>query len=279
MRTPYTEQANLEITHEFENGIAVSASYLFVHALKIGTVTGILNGVETGTQASGKPIFGGRLFPELGDFYSNDDIGFSIHHGGSLEVEKRFSRGFSFHGSYTWSKTMNNTDSVANLADLPEGPNIGDQRAVSRQSVPHRFTLALVSQVPQTVRFLHDFKFSSLITAQGSRRFNVFAGSDANLDGNPLSDRPGRLGRNTLTGDSFVTFDLRVAREFQVNDRVSAEVSGDFFNLFNRVNVTDLNTVLGSTDPNATPNPILGFNSPRDASNPFQFQYGLKLRF
>lgn len=283
MRTPYTEQANLEITHEFENGLAVSASYLFVHALKIGTVTGILNGVQTGTLPSGKPIFnralGGRVFPELGDFYSNDDIGLSIHHGGSLEVEKRFSRGFSFHGSYTWSKTINNTDSVANLADLPEGPNIGDQRAVSRQSVPHRFTMAFVSQIPQTVRFLHDFKFSSLITAQGARRFNVFAGSDANLDGNPLSDRPGNLGRNTLKGDTFVTFDLRIAREFHMNDRVSAELSGDFFNLFNRVNVTDLNTVYGGTDLSLPPNPVLGFNSPRDASNPFQFQYGLKLRF
>ena len=283
MRTPYTEQANLEITHEFENGIAVTASYLFVHGLKIGTVTGILNGVQTGTLPSGKPIFnralGGRVFPELGDFYSNDDIGFSIHHGGTLEVEKRFRRGFSFHGSYTYSKTINNTDSVANLADLPEGPNIGDQRAVSRQSVPHRFTMAFVSQIPQTVRFLHDFKFSSLITAQGSRRFNVFAGSDANLDGNPLSDRPGNLGRNTLPGDSLVTFDLRVAREFQMNDRVSAELSGDFFNLFNRVNITDLNTVYGATDPSLPPNPILGFNSPRDAANPFQFQYGLKLRF
>ena len=283
MRTPYTEQANLEITHEFENGLAVSASYLFVHALKIGTVTGILNGVQTGTLPSGKPIFnralGGRVFPELGDFYSNDDIGFSIHHGGTLEVEKRFSRGFSFHGSYTWSKTINNTDSVANLADLPEGPNIADQRAVSRQSVPHRFTLGFVSQVPQTVRFFHDFKFSSLITAQGSRRFNVFAGSDANLDGNPLSDRPGNLGRNTLKGDNLVTFDLRIARQFQMNDRVSMELSGDFFNLFNRVNVTDLNTVYGAIDPSLPPNPILGFNSPRDASNPFQFQYGLKLRF
>jgi len=283
MRTPYTEQANLEITHEFNGGVAISASYLFVHALKIGTVSGILNGVPSGTLPSGKPTFfradGGRVFPELGDFYANDDIGFAIHHGGTLEVEKRFARGFSVHGSYTFSKTINNTDSVANLADLPEGPDINEQRAVSRQSVPHRFTLAFVSQVPDSVRFFRNFKFSSLFTAQAARRFNVFAGLDANGDGNPLSDRPGNLGRNTLTGDNLVTMDFRVARQFQMNDRVSIEVIGDFFNLFNRVNVTDLNTVYGGIDLNVAPNPILGFNSPRDASNPFQFQYGLKLRF
>ena|SRR5688572_16207946 len=97
--------------------------------------------------------------------------------------------------------------------------------------------------------------------------------------GNPLSDRPGNLGRNTLIGDKFVTMDMRIARQFQMNDRVSIEAIGDFFNLFNRVNVTDLNTVYGGIDLSVAPNPILGFNSPRDASNPFQFQYGLKLRF
>jgi hypothetical protein len=288
LRTPYSEQASLEISHELGGGVAITVGYLYVHALKLPAHTGLLNGVQTGTLPSGKPIFAraggplspvGRIFPELGDFYVVDDIGFSIHHGGTLEVEKRFSRGFSLHGSYTFSKTINNAESVANLADLPEGPSIGTERAVSRQSVPHRFTLAFVSQIPKSAGFLGDFKFSSLLTAQSGRRFNIFAGSDANGDGNPLSDRPDRLGRNTLVGPGFASFDLRVAREIRFNERVSAELSGDFFNLFNRVNVTDLNTVYGATTLSAPPNPVLGFNTPRDASNPFQFQYGLKVRF
>ena len=233
LRTPYSEQVSLEVSHELGGGVAITASYLYVHALKLAAHTGILNGVQTGTLPSGKPIFnralGGRRFLELGDFYVNDDIGFSIHHGGTLQVQKRFSRGFSFHGSYTYSKTISNYESVANLADLPEGPDISFERAVSRQSVPHRFTLAFVSQVGRRVSVLHDFKFSSLFTAQGGRRFNVFAGSDANLDGNPLSDRPGTLGRNTLKGPSFYSFDMRIARELHLNERVTAELSADFF--------------------------------------------------
>jgi outer membrane receptor protein involved in Fe transport len=283
MRTPYTEQASLELSHELGGGVAVSASYLFVHGLKIGTVSGCLNCVQTGTLPSGKPVFaraaGGRRFLELGDFYANDDIAFSIHHGGTFEVEKRFERGFSFHGTYTFSRTINNSDSVANLADLPEGPDIGPQRAISRQSVPHRFTLAFVSQIPESVPALGDFKFSSLLTAQSGRFYNIFAGSDANGDGNPLSDRPGVLGRNTLEGPGFASFDLRIARQVRFNERFSAEFSADFFNLFNRVNITDLNTVYGGIDLSVAPNPVLGFGTPRDASNPFQFQYGVKLRF
>lgn len=283
MRTPYSEQASVEVSHELGGGVVVSVGYLYVHGLKLAAHTGLLNGVQTGTLPSGKPIFnralGGRRFLELGDFYVNDDIGFSIHHGGTLQVQKRFARGFSFHGSYTYSKTINNSESVANLADLPEGPNISFERAVSRQSVPHRFTFAFVSQIPRDIKVFHDFKFSSLFTAQGGRRFNVFAGADANLDGNPLSDRPGSLGRNTLRGPTFYSFDMRIAREVHLNERVTAEFSADFFNLFNRTNITDLNTVYGGINLAVPPNPVLGFGTPRDASNPFQFQYGVKLRF
>jgi outer membrane receptor protein involved in Fe transport len=293
LRTPYSEQASLEISHELGGGVAITVGYLYVHGLKLPAHTGLLNGVQTdtlingvvfpGVVPGGKPRFdrarGGRRFLELGDFYVTDDIGFSIHHGGTFEVEKRFSRGFSFHGSYTFSKTINNAESVANLADLPEGPSIGTERAVSRQTVPHRFTLAFVSQIPESARFLGKFKFSSLLSAQSGRRFNIFAGMDANLDGNPLSDRPDKLGRNTLEGPGFASLDLRVAREFRLNERVTAEFSGDFFNLLNRVNITDLNTVYGQTTLSVPTNAVLGFNTPRDASNPFQFQYGLKLKF
>jgi outer membrane receptor protein involved in Fe transport len=293
LRTPYSEQASLEISQELGGGVAITVGYIYVHALKLAAHTGLLNGVQTGTLINGavvpgvvpggKPVFnralGGRVFPELGDFYVTDDIGYSIHHGGTLQVQKRFSRGFSFHGSYTFSKTINNAESVANLADLPEGPSIGTERAVSRQTVPHRFTLAFVSQIPASVNILGNFKFSSLLSAQSGRRFNIFAGSDANGDGNPLSDRPDKLGRNTLEGPGFASFDLRVAREIRFNERVSAEFSGDFFNLLNRVNITDLNTVYGATTLSVPTNPVLGFKTARDASNPFQFQYGLKLRF
>jgi hypothetical protein len=72
---------------------------------------------------------------------------------------------------------------------------------------------------------------------------------------------------------------MRVAREVRFNERVSAEFSFDLFNLFNRVNITDLNTVYGGIDLNQAPNPVLGFGMPRDAANLFQVQYGLKLRF
>jgi hypothetical protein len=94
---------------------------------------------------------------------------------------------------------------------------------------------------------------SSFVSLESGRPFNVFAGLDANADGNPLSDRPGLLGRNTLIGPGYASVDLRIARDVQFNERWKSQFSVDFFNLFNRVNIKDLNTVLGSADLSAPP--------------------------
>jgi outer membrane receptor protein involved in Fe transport len=290
IRTPYSEQGSLQISHELGRGVAVSVSYLYVHGLKIGAHTNILDAVPTpGAAIPGEPgkiVWGDgtptgagkRLFPELGDFYVKVSGGSSIYHGGTFEVRKRFAHGFSFLSSYSFSKTISNVDSVANLADVPE-TSLNLERARSRQNVPQRYTLSFISEVPRSVRILHDFKFSSLLSLESGQPFNVFAGSDANRDGNPLSDRPGNLGRNSLTGPGYASFDLRAARAFRLRERLRAELSGDMFNLFNRTNIKDLNTLYGGTDLSLPPNPVLGFGTPRDAYNPFQFQYGIKLTF
>jgi hypothetical protein len=290
LRTPYAEQGSLQISQEIGGGFAVSASYLYVHGLKLGAHTPILDAVPTPGAVipgePGKPVMGNgtptgagqRLFPELGDFFVKVSRGLSIYHGGTFELSKRFSHGFSLHSSYSYSKTISNSDSVANLADVPE-TSLNLERALSRQNVPHRYTLSFLSEIPKSVRVMHDFKFSSLLSLEAGQPYNVFAGSDANRDGNPLSDRPGNLGRNTLKGPGYASLDMRVARVFQLKEHLRAELSGDMFNVFNRTNIKDLNTLYGGTDLSLPPNPLLGFKTPRDAYNPFQFQFGAKISF
>jgi hypothetical protein len=124
---------------------------------------------------------------------------------------------------------------------------------------------------------LHDFKFGSLVAVESGRPFTVFTGFDANMDGNPLSDRPGTLGRNTLMGPGFASVDVRVARPIKLTERLTSEFSIDFFNLFNRVNIRNLNTFYGSPSLNAPP--VAGFGTPRDVFNPMQIQFGFKLKF
>ena len=95
----------------------------------------------------------------------------------------------------------------------------------------------------------------------------------------PNTDRPSFVGRNWYEGPGYATVDFRLARQFAVNGRVKIDVNLDLFDLFNRTNVKDMNTVWGGIDINTPPAAQFGFGTPRDVFNPLQTQIGVKLRF
>ncbi|MBO0857480.1 MAG: TonB-dependent receptor [Chloracidobacterium sp.] len=287
MATPYSEQASLQLSQELPGGFTVTAGYLYVHGAQLLGRTGNLNAVATPAPATlpptmapapGQPYYGARMFPELGNIFILTNAGDSVYHGGTLEVERRFGIGMDVHGSYTFSRTISDgaVDSLASLNDFPEAPGVSD-RGLSRQHIANRLAISLLEQVPDGVFLLQDFQFSSMVAVESGRPFSLFTGYDANNDGNPLSDRPGTLGRNTLIGPGFGTVDMRVSRPVKFSDRLSGVFSIDFFNLLNRVNIRSITTFYGSSNLN-TP-PVAGFGAPRDVANPRQLQFGMKLKF
>src|SRR5262249_32773181 len=151
------------------------------------------------------------------------------------------------------------------------------EESLSRQHVAHRGTLSFMGEVPKTVSVLGGFRFSALFSANSGRFFTEFVGADANSDGNPNADRVGTLGKNSLEGPAYVSLDGRVAREFSLGGHATAELSVDVFNIFNRANVKDLNTVWGNVDPNVPAIP--SFDTPREVFNPRQAQIGFRVRF
>jgi hypothetical protein len=120
---------------------------------------------------------------------------------------------------------------------------------------------------------------SGLVSLESGRHYNVYIGADSNADGNPNTDRPCCVGRNSYEGPGYASVDLRIAREFVLRGRVRLQVSVDFFDLFNRTNVKDVNTVWGGINTNVPPAPQFGFGTARDVFNPFQTQIGAKLKF
>jgi len=107
--------------------------------------------------------------------------------------DKRFTHGFSLHSSYSFSKTISNSDSVANLADVPEPACAG--ALTLPQNVPHRYTLSFISELPKACACCTisvQLRCSHLNRASHS---TSLPGQTLIRDGNPLSDRPGNLGR------------------------------------------------------------------------------------
>lgn len=278
LRNPYSHHASVQV-EQAVGRLTLAATAVRVAARNLPAHTPNVNAVETSVLPSGKPRLGGRLIPELGDFFVQTNLGESTHHALTLEARRRPVLGMGFGASYTWGKTLANADSLANVADFPAGTDIALERALSRQHVAHRFTAQATGITPLPLGPLRALTLSAIVTADSGRPFTIFAGSDVNGDGNPNSDRAGLLARGTLDGPAYASLDLRLGWPLRWRNRVWGDVRADLFNAFNRTNVRDLNTVWGSDDLSRQPDAALGFNTPRDVFNARQLELGVRLTF
>jgi len=277
-RQPYAIQSSLEIERRVGRSLFVGTNYLFVRGLKLILFSGNLNAVQTGTHpVTGKPVYGARRFPAydlINPFFQASQ---SVYHGGTVQVRYRQGESVDVSAHYTFSKTIDLPTGIA-LQQIPEDPlNWRRDRGLSNQHVAHRFVLNFLGTAPSSWRILRNFKLAGIVTLQSARYFNVITGADTNGDGNPLTDRPGQLGRNTFSGDPYYSVDVRVSREIRASERVSVEPLVELFNLFNTVNVLEYNTVWGSPDLTAAPSP--DFGSIRSVAPARQLQLALRVRF
>lgn len=128
--------------------------------------------------------------------------GYSFYHSGQLEVTKRFTKGFGFNASYTFSKSIDigSTDPGSTTASgRPDTPNLGlvvqgDQRnlnanrALSDFDRPHRFAASFVLELPyfrSKSKFLSGWLLSGFGQWQSGTPFSIFA---SNADFFPFAD-------------------------------------------------------------------------------------------
>ena len=117
----------------------------------------------------------------------------------------------------------------------------GSLDVVQRLQAAPRFTLRMISEVSADVPVVKAQRQRAGVAGERAalrrlhrRRFQLRWQSD--------TDRPCCVGRNSHEGLGYANVNLRMAREFAVNGRTGLAVSLDF-NLFNRSDVKDVNTV------------------------------------
>jgi len=133
---------------------------------------------------------------------------------------------------------------------------------------------------------LSGMTLSPILSLSSGHPFNLLMGFDANGDTQANTDRPGGAGRNTGIGPGYATFSLRLAKTINVkDDAMRIEALADAFNLFNRVNFSGVNNIVGNmVIPNVRvegnrslpPSTPLAFTS---AFDPRQIQLGLKFKW
>ncbi len=298
---PYSIQGNFGIDHQLSRDWGISFNYLVNHGVKL-IRTRQVNALPDPTvlDAFGRPALLGRADPSrLADFVL-ETAGNSIHHGLAVSLNKRFNRFYQVIGSYTYSKTIDDTSDIV-FEQGPQDPtNTRAERALSSFDVRHRLSVAGLfespfragSGGPRHERALADLYFSPIFTVRSGFPFDIRTGIDVNLDNN-VNDRPFAVGRNTGVGPGFFTVDLRIGRRFRfgTDSPRSLEFIFDAFNLFNRVNFKEVNgntsgalflDQLGVTDvrikgsPDKSASSFSGFTS---AYDPRIIQIGLKFNY
>jgi carboxypeptidase family protein/TonB-dependent receptor-like protein len=288
-RTPYSQQANLQIDREIGNGLVLSAGYLFVGAHKQVRPANLNIGLPVGTLPNGKSYFDfGKVDPNAGIFYYTDNSGNSVYHGLTVSASERFGQYIRLNANYTLSKTLDDGTFAVFVSTPEDLYNRQLERALSIQDVRHRFVANFTAAGREKTLF-RGFELSSIVTVQSPRPFTIFAGFDVNADNNPVTDRVGLSGRNTYRGDRLRAVDLRLSRIFGFGqEKLKLQLIAECFNLFNRANVNEVNSVYGAPDfvgkmpgvykdGTTAPNPFFG--TPRNVFNPRQFQFAAKFLF
>lgn len=275
---PYAQQWSLEVERQLSPSWVVTISYSGLRSFKLPLLVNHNLRPAVARLPNGKNDYQGRLYDtRFGVTYIGQPIGYSIYHAGTLTVRRVFARHFGITANYVFSRAIDNGAGNSTFI-APEDPyNTRLDRGLSAEHAKHRFILTLSAEAPPQLPVLKGFGVHAIATAQSPRYFNVTVGSDVNRDLNGVTDRPDILGRNTHRGDDFVSLDLRLVRRFRMAERYSLEAIAEFYNLFNRVNITDLFTVWGR--PTLAQPPIATFNTPRAVGDAFKTQLALRFTF
>jgi hypothetical protein len=194
-------------------------------------------------------------------------VGNSVYHGLTLEVRNRWRQkasgaGFSFRAVYTLSSLRD--DGIVNTSDALIPGDFSRERSRSLLDRRHRFAFSGTFKTP---RILGLIGFSPILRLASGAPFNIsLGGADRNLDdvGNdrpsfsgdprilkwrrpsdpidphvldffslPTVGESGNLPRNAGTGPGQFIFDLNIAREFRINEKMQMRWSVEFDNVLN----------------------------------------------
>jgi hypothetical protein len=114
--------------------------------------------VSLGTLAQPNVSYGQLLrpYPQYTGFsVANIDNRNSIYHSGQVKLEKRFARGGTVLGSYTWSKLISDTDTITGWLEPGSGVgnpqdnyNVRAERSLALYDTPHRAVISYILDLP-----------------------------------------------------------------------------------------------------------------------------------
>jgi len=207
--------------------------------------------------------------PTSGDILTGYSVVNSWYHALALTFRRPMSHGFEALINYTLSKSIDDgavagANGTFNGTDVPVDPrNQKAENSLSDLDQRHRFTGSLV-YAPQFFKKMQNgfakqaldgWMLSTIVTVASGQPVTPFisgfpsggvnygvTGGEVTNTGGSTGGRAPQLGRNTYTGGNLRNVDFRIMRDFAVKEKYHLQVLGEAFNLFNRTNITSVNT-------------------------------------
>jgi hypothetical protein len=311
--SPSAVHVSVGVQREIVHDLVISADFVLRKFRHIGTPPGLID-PNRFSSARGPVLH--NCAPEeqtdpsalcsLGPISLTSGIGAASYRALLVRVDKRFSHGFQFLASYAYSSNVGNNFDAGFNNDNPldnQGPIDRDFRHIVTLSgiaeLPKRFRVGLfVSYIckPPFSTYLGDLDLngdgttSDLLPGTRVNQFNrglgkndlrrlvnefnstYAGGQDAGGNGIPSITLPS----NFEFGDSFLTQDLRLSREFSWHERWRMTLIAEAFNVFNIANLSGrsgdlLNPGFGQATSRVTQ--VFGSGGPRS------FQLAARLSF
>jgi carboxypeptidase family protein/TonB-dependent receptor-like protein len=259
-KTPYTSSVSIGVQQEIKN-VVIEADY---YHRNINNLLGVREAnISFASRASSRqflPPFTAGPIQTFGPWYEG------TYDGLVISFTRRFARRFMLSGNYAYADETDNqlgintlpsdsfvgvapvvTESgtgrtnenssfvrangrfVAKAGTFVNGPDL--DKGPSDLSVKHTFQVNGLLELPW------QFQVTGIFRAQSGFHFSrqALALEDPDGDGtfNTIDHGPGR---NAFTAPSYVNLDLRVAKRFNITERVKLQALFEMFNVFNRQN-------------------------------------------
>jgi len=313
---PLIHQFDLAFEYEIVPNTAISVTYLssLGRNLPLFVDTNLNSPTETITYTiSGGPDNGSTVtVPRFTGARPNTNFGRitevsqsvkSQYNALVLQFNRRMTNGLQVQASYTLSKA---TDDGQGSQTFTSGNNVLNpfdlslEQGPSNFDIPHKFSASVVWQ-PQYFRnhdgfvrhLLDGWTISPIISISSGSTYSAGVTGNAPSVMGVSSTSTGILGaggvgrlptleRNSFRRPGVEVVDLRIGKKFMPAERLSFELFGEAFNLFNHVNFTSVGTRLYSISGSNLNFDSL-FGTPTGASSFFltqrQIQIGAKLSF
>lgn len=294
---PQIHQLDVIVEREVGQNTVVSASYLFSRGKSLPNFVDINLRPPSGTrqftivggpfagQVWSLPYFSGTrpntAFGALTEIRSDVN---SKYNALVLQANRRLTNGLQFQTSWTYSRSQDNGQGSQTFTTTNLPFNAFDQQnenGLSSFDRRHKFVTSVVYNTEFFANraggaahaLLDGWTIAPIFNILSGPRFTATVSGNANtlfgtnqaggLNGSNGSTRFALVPRNYFKFPKIVNTDLRVSRRFNIRESMNIELLAEGFNIFNRTQVSGLNTSIYTasvqgTGPNATA--ILTFN-------------------